>query len=444
MTFEVSRVKRVEERTRVGTLAVEHGLLSQRELDALLERARGASARRVRVGELMVRERYVTASMLRDLLDEQRRRREQRLTPPAVPVVSATLRLEDFLRRLRDAHGQELLLMTGHEPAMRLPDTLRPLAEPPLDAAQLGAFAAELFDAAARERAGRGEPLMRIVAYAGIGRFRVRLGTSEQGTSLSFRPVGIDPRSDGMALPAELEPLAGLRRGLVVIAGPSAAYRTSVLAKIVDLVNENSRRHVISIERCPTYEHRSKLSLVSQREVGIHTESYESALRATLREDPDVLAIGEIEGAEAIATALLSAETGHLVICSLHATSPSQALRRLIDVQGTAQRALVRATLAATLQAVVVLDVVSGRGRDGARHLVVDLVPGTAAITRMIREDRLHLVDAAATTQPGAVSRDQQLRRLCEAGDVPRLTALQCANDPAALEGLRPRAMGGE
>lgn len=441
MTFEVSRVKRVEERTRVGTLAVEHGLLSQRELDGLLERARGGH---IRVGELMVRERYATASMLRELLGEQRRRREERALGPAAEVGVAMTRIEDYLRRLHDGRGQELLLMTGHPPAMRQPDTLRPLAEPPLGAAQLEAFAGALFEPAARARAARGEPLVRIASYEGIGRYRVRFGTSEQGASLSFRPVGLDPRSDGIALPQELERLAHLRRGLVVIAGPSAAYRTSVLAKLVDQINENSRRHVISIERCPTYEHRSKLSLVAQREVGVHTASYDAALRATLREDPDVLAIGEIEGADAIATALLSAETGHLVICSLHATSPSQALRRLIDVQGTSQRALVRATLASTLQAVVVLDVVAGGGRDAARHVVVDLMPGTAAITRMIREDRLHQIDAAARTQPGAVSRDAQLRSLCESGAVPRLTALQCACDPTALEGLAPRVMGGE
>lgn len=444
MTFEVSRVKRVEERTRVGTLAVEHGLLSQRELDALLARAHAAGERTVRLGELMVRERYATAPMLRELLGEQRRRREQRATPTAAAIGVATTRVEDYLRRLHDARGQELLLMTGHPPAMRLPDTLRPLSEPPLGAAQLEAFAAEAFDAASRERAARGEPLVRIAAYPGIGRFRVRLGTSEQGMSLSFRPVGMDPRSDGIELPQALERLADLRRGLVVIAGPSAAYRTSVLAKVVDLINENSHRHVISIERCPTYEHRSKLSLVAQREVGVHTASYEAALRATLREDPDVLAIGEIEGADAIATAMLSAETGHLVICSLHATSPSQALRRLIDVQGTAQRALVRATLASTLQAVVVLNVVAGGGRDHARHIVVDLTPGTAAITCMIREDRLHQIDAAARTQPGAVSRDTQLRALCEAGEVQRLTALECACDPSALEGLGARVTGGE
>jgi twitching motility protein PilT len=444
MTFEISRVKRVEERTRVGTLAVEHGLLSQRELDALLERARVAGPHRVRLGELMVRERYVTAPMLRELLNEQRRQREQRAAPAPAAVAVATARVEDLLRRLSEARGQELLLMTNHPPAMRLPDTLRQLAEPALDAAQLDAFAAEVFDAAARERAARGEPLVRIVAYAGLGRFRVRLGTSEQGTSLSFRPVGMDPRSDGIELPRALERLAGLRRGLVVIAGPSAPYRTSVLAKLVDQINENSRRHVISIERCPTYEHRSKLSLVAQREVGVHTASYEAALRATLREDPDVLAIGEIEGAEAIATALLSAETGHLVLCSLHATSTSQALRRLIDVQGTAQRALVRATLASTLQAVVVLDVVAGGGKDRARHVVVDVMPGTPAVARMIREDRLHQLDAAAKTQPGAVCRDAQLRALCETGEVTRLNALQCASDPAAFEGLGARVTGGE
>lgn len=439
MTFEVSRSKRQQERTRIGTLAVERGLLSARELELLLDRARAGGRRgapEARLGEMLVRERYLSAPLLRELLEEQRRRRAGEPQPAAADEsVTTTARLAQYLARLRAAHGQELLLMTDRPPAVRAPDALTPLPEAPLTAEQMTAFCEEVFDAEERAAAARGAIVTRLQAWP-AGRFRVALGCSEQGTSISFRPVGLAPAADGIACPIEVAPLADLRRGLVVIAGASAAYRASVLAKLVDRINDRARRHVITIERTITYEHASRASLVAQREVGLHTASYGRALRASLREDPDVLAIGEIQGADAVATALLSAETGHLVMCSLHATTPAQALRRLVDVQGTAQRALVRATLANTLQAVVVLHVVGGR--DG-RHLVADVLPATAAIARMIREDRLHQVDAAATTQPGAVLRDGQLRRLYAEGRIARLAAIECAGDPACVEGVTPR-----
>lgn len=442
MSFEVSRTQREEERTRIGALAVERGLLSQRELQALLERTtRAPRGRGARLGELLVRERYLTTSVLRELLDEQRRRRHRRAAPPAAASQATTAAVAQYLARLKATGGQELLLMTGRPPAMRIPDALNTLDEPAIGAAQLDAFAAELFDADQRALAARGVPAIKLATYPS-GRFRVTLTPSAQGQSISFRPIGVDPRGDGIELPHEVVHLADLKRGLVVIAGGSSVYRASLVAKLVDVINATSKRHVITIDRRPTYEHHSKLSLIAEREVGVHTDTYETALRASLREDPDVLAIGEIHGADAIATALLSAETGHLVICSLHATTPAQALRRLIDVQGTNQRALVRTTLANSLQAIVNLDVVPGR--EGARHLVVDLLPNTPAIARMIREDRLHQVDAAAVTQPGHVSRDDQLRRLCERGAVPRLAALECARDPGSLAGISTRVMGGE
>lgn len=444
MTFEVSRVKREEERTRIGRLAVERGLLSARELELLLERARTGARRRgasgARLGELLVRERYLTAPLLRELLEEQRRRRAREPEPAPSPEPATTARIAQYLARLRAANGQELLLMTDRPPAVRAPDVLTPLPEAPLTEEQMGLFAGEVFDAGAREQAARGATPVRVQAWP-AGRFRITLSCSEQGTSISFRPVGLEPAADGITCPVEVEPLADLRRGLVVVAGASAVYRSSVLAKLVDRINDRARRHVITIERTITYEHASRASLVAQREVGLHTASYERALRATLREDPDVLAIGEIQGADAIATALLSAETGHLVVCSLHATTPSQALRRLVDVQGTAQRALVRATLANTLQAVVVLHVVAGR--DGGRQLVADVLPATAAITRMIREDRMHQIDTAAATQPGSVVRDGQLRRLFEEGRVTRLAAMECAADPSCVEGVTPKRRAG-
>jgi twitching motility protein PilT len=257
-------------------------------------------------------------------------------------------------------------------------------------------------------------------------RFRITANGSHQGPTLLIRPVERDARSEALALPGAVAALAEERRGFVLVTGPRTSVITDVLARLVATVAETSRRHVIAIDRQPIYRQRSSKSLVAEREVGEHTASYTSALRAALREDPDVIAIGQLGEPEAIATALLAAETGHLVIAGVHAADAAQAIRRLLAAQSASRRSLARATLANTLRAIAVVD--AARGRAGW-HVVADIVPGTTAVTNLIRDDRLHQLEATVKTQPGAVTRDTRLAELAATGELPRVVALERVSD---------------
>jgi twitching motility protein PilT len=421
--------------SRLGSIALERGLISREELEALAARpadpARGAR----RMGERLVVERFITAPLLQELLEDQRLRRglpsvarPRAGLPPAPPFD-----LVETLAFTRAQGGTELVIEPGRPRALRRHGALVAFDEPDAARDAVERLAAETFSDDARARVARGEVASRILETPS-GRFRAMLAGCDRGPVLTTRALSLELDASAERLPAELAALASLRRGLVVIAGGQAAERALVLAEIIDLANRRSRRHIITIERQMSFEHASRLSLVAQREVGRHTASYESALRAALREDPDVIALGEMWEPEAIATAILAAETGHLVFCSLHAADAAQAIRRLVDVQGDERRSLVRATLANTLQAIAVTAVVPGR--DGERLLVADIVPGSPSVTRLIREDRLHQLETMSAAASGTTCRDERIVKLFQAGRITRAVALERMAEPARLDGI--------
>jgi len=439
--------------TRLGTLAVARGLLSREELLRILTRRaeRGAGRRAPAgrrtpvVGEALVTEHYVSMPVLEGLLEEQRYRRGE--TPlvrrariiPEPPAAG----LRAALAHMRLHGGLELLIGPGRPRALRIADRLVELDEPRLDAAAAESLIGDAYTPEEIAEARRGQAVAKILTPPG-NRFRAIVFPTDAGLVMAIRALNLELEAGPDQLPPHVAELARLRRGLVVIAGAGAATRAEVLASLVEIMNRETRRHIIVIERHMTYEHPSRASFVAQREIGCHTESYESALRTSLREDPDVLVVGELYDPEAIATALLAAETGHLVICSLHAPDAAHALRRLIDVHGEGKRSLVRTTLASTLRAVAIIDVVPGR--DGERFLVADLVPGTETVARLVREDRLHQLYSVAEAASGIRSRDERIVELYATGRVSRLVALEHLANHTRLDGVPepPHAAGSE
>jgi twitching motility protein PilT len=440
-------------RTPIGKLLLERGVLSREELEAVIARdaervaaSRTRRARPRRLGEALIAEGYMGAELLEEILEEQRRERGERPAgrrgsglarreEAAAGAAGPRERLADYLAYARRRGASEIFFYPGRPPAVRIADRLVPLEEPALGEERLASLIDDAFPPGERPALARGAAATRVVDGAG-GRFRAVLSPAEQGIALALRPLDLEvDERRAERLPPEVARLADLRRGLVVIAGAHGAGRAAALARLVALMNERGRRHIITIERQVSYEHPSRLSLIAQREVGFHTRSFESALRAALREDPDVLIVGEIAEPEAIATALVAAETGHLVVCSLHAGDAAQALRRLIDVHGAAKRSLVRATVANVLRAVAVLDAVPGK--DGERFVVADVVAGTPTVTRLVREDRLHLLGSApAGPASGIVSRDDAIVKLYEAGRVSRPVALEHLADRGRIDDL--------
>lgn len=434
--------------TRLGRLAIERGLLSREELEAVVARERdrvaAADARRTvkrrLIGEVLIAERYLTADVLDDLLDVQRQARDlppvlRRGSDDATYEVQSPLLL-DYITFLRRQEAQELLLIVDQPPAIRIADDLVPLKEQPVDWDRMDVLLREVFDAEEVEQARSGEAASKMLDHR-FGPVRAYLSATDNGLALVCRPVSLDVAESNLRIPRSVAELAKLERGLVVIAGGRGSGRANVLAQLVDFMNEDVPRHIITVERQISYVHESHVAFIAQREVGTHTESYRAALKAALRQDPDVLVASEIDDAEAIATTITAAETGCLVFCSLHASDPTLAIRRLVDVQATTERQTVRATLANCLQAVVVLDIIPGRAH-GERYMVADLVPASPAVTRLIRENRLHQLPAVASRETGVISRDDLILKLYSVGRITKAVALERLNDPGRLDEVGP------
>lgn len=419
--------------TRLGALILERGLLSRPELEAALERARGRGAttdRRALLGELLVRERSLGAELLGELLKEQRRRlRGPTATAAGATRAPAAETLDGYLAALTARSARALLLAPGHPPALRFVEGLEPIDSPALTREGIVAMLAEIFTPAQLEADEVSGVLATSFERSGA-RYRATSACSQRGRSVVLQRVGLDPRTHALRMPAALAALGEQRRGLIIVAAMRGALIADVLATLVATIASSSRRHVIAIERRPIYDHASGSGLVAQRSVGEHTRDYPSALRAALREDPDVIVVGEMRDPEAAATALLAAETGHLVLAGVHAPDATHALRRVVAAQSASSRSSSRATLANTLRALAVVDVVHGKSGD---HVIADIVPGTTAVANLIREDRIQQLDATIKSQPGAIDRDAHLAALVASSEVARIVAIERANDPAAL-----------
>jgi twitching motility protein PilT len=224
-----------------------------------------------------------------------------------------------------------------------------------------------------------------------------------------------------LGLPDIVQTLAQRENGLVLVTGPTGSGKSTTLAAMIDLVNSTQKKHIITLEDPIEFVHRSKGCLVNQREIGSHTTSFAAALRAALREDPDVILVGEMRDLETISLALTAAETGHLVLATLHTKSAPKTIDRIIDAFPPAQQQQVRVQLAESLQGVVaqiLLPTKDARGRVAAFEIMV----ATVAVRNLIREGKTHQMASAIQTgtQAGMQSLDQALRSLVMQGRIDR------------------------
>lgn len=269
---------------------------------------------------------------------------------------------------------------------------------------------------------------------ANIGRFRVNVFQQTQGVSAVFRVIPAQvPSLEELKLDPIFRTLAGTSHGLICITGPTGSGKSTTLAAILDFINQNHRKHIITIEDPVEFTHTCKQSLVSQRAVGQNTRSFHAALRSALREDLDVILIGEIRDFETVSLALTAAETGHLVLTSLHTASAAKAIDRIIDLFPGAEQAMIRSMLAESLQAVVaqILLPKAGGGRIAAQEVLI----GTVAIRNLIREGKIPQIYSAIETgaQFGMRTLDQHLLQLAKAGLISTEIARQQAKMPDQL-----------
>jgi len=302
------------------------------------------------------------------------------------------------------------------------PEDVGQLVEPVLKAEQKEKFAA------------RGEVDLSYSLH-GVGRFRINVFRQRGTPGLAVRPVKLEiPALADLGLPEMVARLARLPRGLILITGPTGSGKSTTLAAVIDLLNTETRQHIITIEDPIEFTHTHKNCLIVQREIGDDTLSFASALRAAMREDPDVIMVGEMRDLETIAGALTAAETGHLVLATLHTNSAAQTVDRIVDVFPPYQQQQIRVQLSLSLQGVVVQQLIPRLdGQD--RVIAVETMVATPAVRNLIREGKTHQIYTHIQTGSrfGMQTMETSLRNLVQQGLISREEAVSRAGDPEGL-----------
>jgi twitching motility protein PilT len=268
------------------------------------------------------------------------------------------------------------------------------------------------------------------------GRFRVNVFKQRRSYSAALRILVQEmPTIETLGLPAMLKEFALKPRGLVLVTGPTGSGKSTTLAAMVDYINRNKRCHVLTIEDPIEYLHRHNNSIINQREIGDDTASFSGALRSALREDPDVILVGEMRDLETISTALSAAETGHLVLSTLHTIGAAQTVDRIIDMFPPHQQEQIRVQLASVLQGVVTQQLLMNATRSG-RVVSLELMVVNDAVRNMIRENKCHQITTALQTgiKSGMIPMDYDLARLVKEGAISTGEALAHCLDAETLK----------
>ena len=268
----------------------------------------------------------------------------------------------------------------------------------------------------------------------GVARFRVNAFHQNRGAAAVFRTIPAKVMTmEALGLGPIFNTIADAPRGLVIVTGPTGSGKSTTLAALIDYLNETKSQHVLTIEDPIEFVHESKRCLINQREVHRDTHSFSNALRSALREDPDIILVGELRDLETIRLALTAAETGHLVFATLHTTSAAKTIDRVIDVFPAAEKDMVRSMLSESLQAVV--SQVLLRKKGGGRVAAFEIMRGTAAIRNLIREDKVAQMYSTIQTgaSQGMVTLDQSLKNLVDQGIVQADVARAKAKSPESF-----------
>jgi twitching motility protein PilT len=311
-------------------------------------------------------------------------------TAAASSTTAGTPTVQDFLQIVTERGGTDLHLTVDSPPVMRVNGQLRPLPFPPLSATDTKTLCYSVLTESQKHRFEEAQELDFSFGIRGLSRFRGNLFLQRGAVGGAFRtiPYTARPLAD-LGLPPVVAELTKLPRGLVLVTGPTGSGKTTTLAAMIDKINSERREHIVTLEDPIEFVHTHKSCVVNQREVYADTHSFAEALRHVLRQDPDVVLIGEMRDLETVTSALTVAETGHLVLSTLHTNSAVQTIHRIIDIFPDQQQPQVRAELSLILHGVVSQQLIpraDGRGR----VLAVEVMIPNPAIRNLIRENKIH------------------------------------------------------
>lgn len=274
------------------------------------------------------------------------------------------------------------------------------------------------------------------LSTSGIGRYRINAfkQRGSYGMVLRIIPLKI-PSMDDLNLPNAVRDLSKIRRGLILVTGPTGSGKTTTLASLIDKINHERNCHILTLEDPIEYLHKHRESIVNEREIGTDSKSFTSALRSSLRQDPDVILVGEMRDLETISIALTAAETGHLVLSTLHTSGAAKTIDRVIDVFPPHQQQQIRVQLSSVLECVVSQQLLPKKNNEG-RIAAFEIMMMTPAIRNLIREDKLHQIDTAIQTgaQFGMTTMDTSILNIYRNGFIDKDTAIKQAINPKDIK----------
>lgn len=342
--------------------------------------------------------------------------------------------IKEMLAIAKDAGASDLHITVGVPPKMRVNGQLITMNFERLLPPDTEALADEIMDPVQRAKfEEKGEHDMSF-SIPELGRYRVNAYKQRGSVAIALRLVGTEvPSPEVLGVPASVIDLYQRKRGLVLVTGPTGSGKSTTLAAIIDKINNNRECHVITLEDPIEYLHRHDKSIVNQREIGSDSGSYGAALRAALREDPDVILVGEMRDLETISTAITAAETGHLVFSTLHTIGADKTIDRIIDVFPPDQQQQIRIQLAAVLECVVSQQLI--RKEHGGRVAALEVLFANNAIRNLIREGKTFQIPSVMQTsrRAGMITMDDALYDLFMKDEISEEAVVTYAQDPVAM-----------
>ncbi len=344
--------------------------------------------------------------------------------------------LEEVLQVAKVAGASDVHLTVGLPPKMRVNGDLINMDFPKMLPPDTQAVADEIMNDKQKEIfAEKGEFDMSF-SIRNLGRYRVNAYHQRGSVAMAFRLVGTQvPSPEALGIPESVVELSQRKRGLVLVTGPTGSGKSTTLAAIIDKINQTRDAHVITLEDPIEYLHQHQLSMVNQREIGIDSGNYANALRAALREDPDVILVGEMRDFETISVAITAAETGHLVLSTLHTIGAASTVDRVIDVFPPHQQQQIRIQLSNVLEAVIsqqLIPTADGKGRVAA----FEVMHANHAVRNLIREGKSHQLMSVIQTnrKMGMITMDEALTQLYYSGRIAKDSAIEFAQDVEGME----------
>jgi len=356
------------------------------------------------------------------------------------------LSLSELLHKLSELGGSDLHVTTGTAPLVRVHGEIRPLeGYRPLTSSETKQLAYSVLTDAQKHRFEENLELDFSFGVKGLSRFRANIFNQRGAVGAVFRAIPYEIKSfEELGLPTVVKDLCNKPRGLVLVTGPTGSGKSTTLAAVIDKINKERHEHILTIEDPIEFLHNHKSCIVNQREVNADTRGFAQALRTALRQDPDVVLVGEMRDLETIESALRIAETGHLTFATLHTNSAVSTINRIIDVFPSMQQAQVRAQLSLTLEGILcqtLLPKADGRGR----ALAMEILVPNSAIRNLIREDKVHQIYSMMQTGQdihGMQTFNQSLATLFHKRQITRELAMQRSSNVNELRDLIDRGAG--